>query len=964
LAYNVTAVQQTDPTAGTGPAYLLNGLSDVGYWYQVGVSWNWNPGTSPGTGFDMLYEVFNTTGGSIFPSNGGGGLQAFSGAVNNGDTVLLSMYFSPALGVVMSAKDYNTGASASQTYSSEGASEFIGLTSSSNSNGFFTGLMTEWYHASAYYSNEAKVVYSNSTFGLSGGIMWADEFTVPNLQPLFGQELTYTFQEPLLAQGFSSNGVTAYANAYVFVTGTMNVVPLTVTYSVSGGGIGYSPPTLSFTFNGAAEGTPFSVPSVTFYVDSGTKWGFSNQLSGSTSSERWQSAQLYGGTATSAQTISLVYYHQYSVLFAFSVLDGGSGYSPPTVTFTQFGIKQTSQLAKLWADAGGSYSYPPQLPGSTSDERWSSQSNSGVVSSTATVNGSYYHQYQISFSYSTTGGGSPTPPTLISTQFGSAFSVGLTTAPVGNWLDSGAHYSVTPNPLQGSTSTERYYATTGVGVVSNAVQVVVTYNHQFLLQVSGLSTPSQWYDSGSTATISAPETFGRQGGIGSRITSYAVDTGPSVQVALQTGNLTIKVAMNSTHSLTFKTVKQYQVTLDSNATAALSSITSPTISGDQYWYDSGSQVSVELNGVWGRVAGAGVRLSSYTVNGGNATQAINAGTVSVLSVSSISSLQSVTVTVVKQYQLSTPTGSVESVTPPTISGDSGWYDSGTPVRISFDNVWNTISQQSRLAATGYSIDGGATESVPEEGAGTFSASLTMSSAHTIDVKSVMEYYTTFEFTDASGTKAITPASIQISIAAQVQSVPGFAIWLNNGTHFTISNVTYEGEDVKPSTPTQYSVTGPNTIGIEARVYDATVKVTDFLGFVVSGAQVKMTLVNGTIVSGTTNSDGAFVARQMPLGTFVASVSSFGTSTQVMGDASKQSVTPASVLLGTVSLGFLVLVAGIAAGTAVFMARRRSKRGPAVSPTRLASEATAYCSNCGAPVGSSETFCSNCGARIR
>src|ERR1017187_3147568 len=68
LKYNVTAVEQTDPTLGTGPAYLLNGLSNTGYWYQVGLSWNWSPGTNPGTGFGVNYEVFDSSGNSIFPT--------------------------------------------------------------------------------------------------------------------------------------------------------------------------------------------------------------------------------------------------------------------------------------------------------------------------------------------------------------------------------------------------------------------------------------------------------------------------------------------------------------------------------------------------------------------------------------------------------------------------------------------------------------------------------------------------------------------------------------------------------------------------------------------------------------------------------------------------------------------------------------------------------------------------------
>ena len=40
IAYNVTALAQSD-TDGYGPAYLLNGLSDGGYWYQIGISSLW-----------------------------------------------------------------------------------------------------------------------------------------------------------------------------------------------------------------------------------------------------------------------------------------------------------------------------------------------------------------------------------------------------------------------------------------------------------------------------------------------------------------------------------------------------------------------------------------------------------------------------------------------------------------------------------------------------------------------------------------------------------------------------------------------------------------------------------------------------------------------------------------------------------------------------------------------------------
>ena len=46
-----------------GPAYLLNGLTSAGYWYQVGLSWNWaelNGGYD--AGFHFNYNVFNSAG--------------------------------------------------------------------------------------------------------------------------------------------------------------------------------------------------------------------------------------------------------------------------------------------------------------------------------------------------------------------------------------------------------------------------------------------------------------------------------------------------------------------------------------------------------------------------------------------------------------------------------------------------------------------------------------------------------------------------------------------------------------------------------------------------------------------------------------------------------------------------------------------------------------------------------------
>src|SRR5947208_2785838 len=219
IAYNVTAIAQSD-TNGYGPAYLLNGLGSTGYWYQVGISYDW-PFTAGGynPGFGMNYEVFDSQGASVFPSSGGG-LSSIQ--VNPRDIVLLSLYFS-GRNVVMLARDWNTGSSASQTFSAARATSFLGLTSAfANRNGFFTGLMTEWYHVDPYYSNEEESTFSNYSYSLSSAWLWMDEFNFATSQLLFSNasQMPLAFSSsPNQVQPFYSHGAYEAIDAYEFVTG-------------------------------------------------------------------------------------------------------------------------------------------------------------------------------------------------------------------------------------------------------------------------------------------------------------------------------------------------------------------------------------------------------------------------------------------------------------------------------------------------------------------------------------------------------------------------------------------------------------------------------------------------------------------------------------------------------------------------------------------------------------------------
>jgi hypothetical protein len=232
LSYNVTAIAQSDSN-GYGPAYLLNGLTTSGYWYQVGIAYDW-PFTSGGynPGFYLIYAVFDSSQKVVLPSAGGAGLSLFSGPGISGDPVQLTLKFSNG-NVVMAGKDMKTGGSASVSYSDKGASSFTGSPFSiSNSNGFFTGLMTEWYHADPYFGNEEGITYSNRSSALSSAWMWMDEFDVANrfwngaFSASTSSAVTYS-PKPDQFQSFASHGAVDTSNAHEFVTGQMPCGPST-----------------------------------------------------------------------------------------------------------------------------------------------------------------------------------------------------------------------------------------------------------------------------------------------------------------------------------------------------------------------------------------------------------------------------------------------------------------------------------------------------------------------------------------------------------------------------------------------------------------------------------------------------------------------------------------------------------------------------------------------------------------
>jgi len=114
------------------------------------------------------------------------------------------------------------------------------------------------------------------------------------------------------SSGSTSNPCTfTMPNNAVTVSATFtSAVTMTVSYSVLGGGTPTAP-TFNYVQLGidmtlTLTGTPTAVQ-----ADQGSSWSVTNPLQGSTTSERWWTAQPAKGKATSTKTISFMYEHQY-----------------------------------------------------------------------------------------------------------------------------------------------------------------------------------------------------------------------------------------------------------------------------------------------------------------------------------------------------------------------------------------------------------------------------------------------------------------------------------------------------------------------------------------------------------------------------------------------------------------------------------------------------------------------------
>ena len=337
-------------------------------------------------------------------------------------------------------------------------------------------------------------------------------------------------------------------NTYQVTANAQSTFDMGMSWAISGtiGGTGSST-------GCTISSTAASTDSCTGYFDYNLAVTIPQAASSPPANSRWQSSAACSFTQTTGGNMNnCSSYKQWTNQFDYSVTGGGSP-TAPVIIYTYLGsagtqTTLTTTLTSVWMDSGSSCSVTNPTTGSTSTERWDTLTSCPTASGGGgSTTFDYYHQYLQTLSYSITGtpaGSGYSAPSYTATQFGTSTPQTLTTSATGYWYDDGASWSVSPNPLSGSSSSEQWYTTSTLsGTISSSTTLNFPYANQYALTMvispsgGGTTSPTgsvspgtvTWEDAGATPTISATPSHGYSfvGWTGSGSGSFTGTTNPS-----------------------------------------------------------------------------------------------------------------------------------------------------------------------------------------------------------------------------------------------------------------------------------------------------------------------------------------------------------------------------------------------------------------------------------------------------
>ena len=199
--------------------------------------------------------------------------------------------------------------------------------------------------------------------------------------------------------------VFSYLNQYCFG----------LSYSVVGGGTGYSAPFLSSAQFGSAYSATLFSSATNFWLDAGSSWSITNPLSGSTSSERWQTSLLL------AEPLVLLRQQVQEAglpSLSTSIRSRSSTRSPEVALDTlrqqQLTLSSAAVIPSLQSpvqvhQSGLTLAQHTLIQTRSLDrvqQQWATSNASGSASAAITVSKTYYNQYSFASSFAVSGGGS------------------------------------------------------------------------------------------------------------------------------------------------------------------------------------------------------------------------------------------------------------------------------------------------------------------------------------------------------------------------------------------------------------------------------------------------------------------------------------------------------------------------------------------------------------------------------
>ena len=351
--------------------------------------------------------------------------------------------------------------------------------------------VTATYSTSDSSTPSSSVVLSSYQFGGA----YTLTLTTATQNPWLDAGSAWSVNNPITAS--STEQWIATSGTFGTVGSSTAVAPLYyhqykvgMAYSTSDGSTPSAAVVLSGTQSGNAAFTvTLTTSTQNIWLDATTSWSVNNPIAAS-STEQWIATSGTSGTVSSSTAVAPLYYHQYKVSMVYSTSDGTTPSAAVILSGTQSGnsaftVTLTTTAQNVWLDATTSWSVNNPITASSTEQWIATSGTSGTVSSSTVVSPLYYHQYNVSMSYSTSDSSTPSSAVVLSgTQSGNtAFTVTLTTTTQNIWLDATTAWSVN-NPITAS-STEQWIATSGTsGTVSSSTAVAPLYYHQYEVAMS------------------------------------------------------------------------------------------------------------------------------------------------------------------------------------------------------------------------------------------------------------------------------------------------------------------------------------------------------------------------------------------------------------------------------------------------------------------------------------------------